>query len=188
VFLRTPHDVIVMSMQAHMLSENAPSQRSKVFGVDALGRRCATDRPWGTDQTTERKISVPRGKATTTKNAGTSEGRAATRAINDYLLYLETSKPRRGRKRDPERIRMQIESLNQKLAETHGVRKVSLLQKRIELQEELARLTMATDGEAYEANFIKHAADYSKRRKIGWNAWIEAGVPPAVLKAAGITE
>jgi hypothetical protein len=66
------------------------------------------------------------------------------------------------------------------------VRKISLLQKRLDLQKELSRLEMSTEGDAYEANFIKHAAAYSKRRGISWETWIEAGVPRAVLTKAGI--
>lgn len=129
---------------------------------------------------------MPRSQATTKTEAASAGGRAETRAINDYLLYLETSKPRRGRKRDPERIKAQIADLDTKLAGVHGVRKISLLQKRLDLQKELSRLEMSTEGDTYEANFIKHGAAYSKRRGISWETWIEAGVPRAVLAKAGI--
>lgn len=38
-----------------------------------------------------------------------------------------------------------------------------------------------------EDDFVGAAADYGSRRGLTYAAWREAGVPPAVLRRAGIT-
>lgn len=133
-----------------------------------------------------KETDVPRTRATRTTEGATAASRAETKAINEYLQYLETAKPRRGRKRNPTNLKNQIAALDTKLAQAHGVRKLSLLQKRLDLQDELNRLQMSSAADVYEANFIKHGASYSKRKGIKWETWIEAGVPRDVLAKAGI--
>ena len=42
------------------------------------------------------------------------------------------------------------------------------------------------DVAALETDFTAHAANYSTRKGISYQAWRELGVPAATLKAAGI--
>lgn len=64
--------------------------------------------------------------------------------------------------------------------------RVHLAQERIELQAELSALAGAPDLETLEDEFVTVAATYSERQGLTYAAWREAGVPPAVLRRAGI--
>ncbi|WP_298344851.1 hypothetical protein [Ferrimicrobium sp.] len=116
----------------------------------------------------------------------TSSLRMENKAINDYLAHLETSKPRRGRKRDVGKVRMQLEEIEKRLNEVSGIRRVDLLQKRADLNQELERLGSANDGTQLEKLFIEYASSYSERKGIRYETWLEAGVPATVLAKAGI--
>ena len=116
----------------------------------------------------------------------TSSLRLENKAINDYLAHLETSKPRRGRKRDVGKVRAQLEEIEKRLAEVSGIRRVDLLQKRADLNQELERLGSANDGTQLEKLFVEYAASYSARKGIRYETWLEAGVPASILAKAGI--
>ncbi|WP_298210107.1 hypothetical protein [Ferrimicrobium sp.] len=116
----------------------------------------------------------------------TSSLRMENKAINDYLAHLETSKPRRGRKRDVGKVRMQLEEIEKRLSEVSGIRRVDLLQKRADLNQELERLGSANDGTQLEKLFVEYASSYSVRKGIRYETWLEAGVPATVLARAGI--
>lgn len=118
--------------------------------------------------------------------AALAEGRAQGRAIRDYLEALETHKPRRGRKRTPDSVRKRLDRIEVELADADPMKRVSLVQERIDLQSELDALGGGVDLTELEAGFVTHAKDYSARKGISYGAWREVGVSPAVLKAAGI--
>ena len=116
-----------------------------------------------------------------------AEGRAQSRAIKNYLEALEAQRPRRGRPRSPETMRKRLEELKSEIPEADPVKRIQLVQKRIDLENELATLEQPHDLEKLEADFIKYAASYSGRKGISYAAWRELRVPARVLKAAGIT-
>ena len=67
------------------------------------------------------------------------------------------------------------------------VGKLQLIQRRIDLEAELERLSGASiDIESLEQAFVEVAASYSQAKGISYAAWREIGVDPAVLKKAGI--
>ena len=119
--------------------------------------------------------------------AALAEGRAQGRAIRDYLEALESHRPKRGRKRTPESIKKRLERVETELFDADPVRRVALIQERMDLENELAAADGGVDLDALERDFVKFAKDYSTRKNISYNAWREVGVPPATLRAAGIT-
>ena len=118
-----------------------------------------------------------------------AEGRAQGRSVKRYLEALEANKPKRGRKRTPESIQKRLEAIEADLASADGLKRLTLVQERLDLQEELERLQSddTVDLSALEAEFVKVAKGYGERKGISYAAWREVGVTPAVLKQAGIT-
>ena len=49
-----------------------------------------------------------------------------------------------------------------------------------------AGMAAASDISDLEAEFVRVAAGYSERKRVGYYAWRAVGVPASVLKAAGI--
>ena len=118
--------------------------------------------------------------------AALAVGREQGRAIRAYLEALESSAPKRGRKRTPESIDKRIAAIDEQLAAADPLRRVSLVQERLDLASERETLTESVDLSALEAGFIAAAKDYSERKGISRAAWREVGVPASVLKAAGV--
>jgi hypothetical protein len=114
-------------------------------------------------------------------------GRDEGRAVRAYLEALESNQPKRGRKRTPERIRTRLAEIDGSLQEVDPLKRVLLLQERLDLTDELDRLTNTNDLAGLEAGFVKVAASYSDRKGITFAAWREVGVPASVLAGAGIT-
>jgi len=118
--------------------------------------------------------------------AALAEGRAQGRAVRRYLEALEAHRPRRGRKRTPESIRKRLERIEAELPEVDPLKRLQLIQERIDLQHELEASETTVDLTALEAAFIDAAKGYSERKGISYQAWRELGVPASTLKAAGI--
>lgn len=116
-----------------------------------------------------------------------AEGRRQGKAVRDYLEALEQSRPKRGRKRTPDSIRKRLDKINDELTNADPVKKLQLIQDRIDLQAELEAMENKPDLEALEADFVAAAKPYSERKSISYAAWRELGVEASVLKRAGIT-
>jgi uncharacterized Ntn-hydrolase superfamily protein len=119
--------------------------------------------------------------------AALAEGRAQGRAVRRYLDALEAHKPKRGRRRTAESIASRLQKIEEELETADPVKRVDLIQERLNLQDELATHDQKVDLADLEAEFVAAAASYSERKGISYAAWREAGVPAATLKAAGIT-
>lgn len=126
-------------------------------------------------------------KMTDDHKAALAEGRTQSRAVRNYLEALEAHKPKRGRKRTAESITKRLDKIEEDLPTVDPIRRIGLLQERIDLQAELAASEQKVDMSELEAGFIASAAGYSERKGISYAAWREIGVTPAVLKAAGIS-
>ena len=119
--------------------------------------------------------------------AALARGRAQSRAVRRYLETLEASRPKRGRRRTPETIGKRIEAIEQALKGAGSVKKLELIQERLDLQKELDAMRNAPDLVDLKADFLKHAKAYAERKGISYTAWREAGVDAALLKEAGIS-
>ncbi|MFP5377770.1 MAG: hypothetical protein ACLGIO_13460 [Acidimicrobiia bacterium] len=119
--------------------------------------------------------------------AALAEGREQGRAVRRYLEALEQSRPKRGRKRTKETVERRLAEVERRLAEAEPLGRLHLIQERMDLREELA----AMDGDGVDLGALEDASvaaapAYGARRGITSSAWRAAGVPPSVLRRAGI--
>lgn len=117
-------------------------------------------------------------------------GRAQNAAVALYLELLATPR-RRGRRVDLAAREAEHADVVARLDadDVPMLDRLHLVQRRLDLEALLAEGDGAADEAALEeaqAGFVEHAAAYSERRGITYAAWREAGVPAAVLRAAGI--
>ena|SRR5687768_5886127 len=119
--------------------------------------------------------------------AAMAEGRNQSRAIAAYLDALETHKPKRGRKRTPESVDKRLSAIDKQLESANQIKRLSLIQERLDLLNERSAMQGSVDLSAFEDDFVAAASGYSERKGISYAAWRELGVPPAVLKRAGIS-
>lgn len=119
--------------------------------------------------------------------AALAEGRAQGRAVRQYLEALEANKPKRGRKRTPDSMRRRLTQINDEIASADPLKRVQLIQERMDLESSLEQHDQKLDLTQLERGFSKAAKSYSQRKGITYAAWRELGVTPAVLKKAGIT-
>lgn len=119
--------------------------------------------------------------------AALAQGRAESRAIKAYLKALEAKKP--GRPVTKESLEARLFAVNQKIdAVDDPLRKVDLIQTRLDIEDALEEVEMAVNLDELEAGFIEYAKPYSDRKGISYSAWRAMGVAPGTLKAAGIAE
>lgn len=119
--------------------------------------------------------------------AALAEGRDQGRAVRRYLEALEANKPKRGRKRSPESMKKRLDAVENELASADPLKRLHLVQERLDLQAALEATQSSVDLEALEKEFVSAAATYSERKGISYSAWRELGVPSSVLERAGIT-
>jgi hypothetical protein len=118
--------------------------------------------------------------------AAMAQGRNESRAIAAYLDALETNKPKRGRKRTPESITKRLDVIDKDLATANPIKRLSLIQERLDLQTERESMQGTVDLSSFEADFVAAAKGYSERKGISYAAWRQLGVSAPVLKRAGI--
>lgn len=117
--------------------------------------------------------------------AALAQGRRESRAVKDYLAALGSRRP--GRPVTKESLTAKIESLNAKVEkEGDSLKRLEMIQSRIDAEDRLAELEDAVDLEAVEKAFVEVAKSYSDRKGITYSAWREAGVPAATLREAGV--
>ncbi|MEM8926117.1 MAG: hypothetical protein AAGD35_21635 [Actinomycetota bacterium] len=114
-------------------------------------------------------------------------GRAEGRSVRAYLEALESSKPKRGRKRTKESIAARLERLEEEIVDADPLRRLQLAQERLDLNDELATMDTGIDIAELEAEFTRVAKGYAERKGITYAAFRQIGVPAAVLKKAGIS-
>jgi uncharacterized protein YicC (UPF0701 family) len=119
--------------------------------------------------------------------AALAVGREQSRAIRRYLEASEHNRPKRGRKRTAESIAKRLEAIERQIEQADVLTRVQLYQERMDLRRELESKKSGVDLSALEEDFIAAAAEFGKRKGIGYQAWREAGVDPAVLRRAGIS-
>src|SRR3954452_15277186 len=119
--------------------------------------------------------------------AALAEGRSQGRSVRRYLEALEAHKPRRGRKRTADSMRKRLEKIEEELLDADPLKRLQLVQERIDLQEELAATENKVDLDALEKDFVGAARSYSDRKGISYAAWRELGVSASTLRRAGVT-
>jgi hypothetical protein len=119
--------------------------------------------------------------------AALAEGRNQGRAVRNYLEALDQNRPKRGRKRTAESVQRDLARTEDDIATADALKRLELVQRRIDLQAELERMGTTVDLTELEAEFTKVAKAYAQRKGISYEAWREAGVSATTLKAAGIS-
>jgi hypothetical protein len=117
-----------------------------------------------------------------------AQGREEGRAIRRYLDALARQRPRRGRRRTVESANRQLRETVDQLTTARSLARVELLQRRIDLEAEIASLGQngGSDLSELEAGFVAAARGYSERKGITTQAWVQGGVPRSVLRQAGL--
>jgi hypothetical protein len=118
--------------------------------------------------------------------AALAQGRDEGRAIRAYLEAAEAHAPKRGRKRTPESIAKRLDVIDAAFPDADALTRLNLIQERLDLRAELARLGESGNLAALEAGFVAAAKGYSDRKGITRAAWRQAGVPAVVLRSAGL--
>jgi len=118
--------------------------------------------------------------------AALAKGREEGRIVRQYLEALESTKPRRGRKRTPESIRKRLATIDAQLPEAEPLNKLHLVEEKQRLESELAHAGDTVDLAALEKSFVKVARPYGERKGISYSAWRTVGVPASVLQQAKI--
>lgn len=113
-------------------------------------------------------------------------GREEARVIKEYLEALERRRP--GRPITADSVKHRIAALQAQIdAEASPLKRVELLQRRIDAEHSLAAVEDAPDIAGLESAFVACAKSYSERKGISYAAWREGGVPAATLRKAGLS-
>ena len=118
--------------------------------------------------------------------AALAKGREEGRIVRRYLEALESTKPRRGRKRTPESIRKRLFAIDNSLATADPLSRLHLIEERQRLEAELSHTGDTVDLAALEKSFIKVARVYGERKGISYSAWRTVGVSASVRQQAKI--
>jgi len=113
-------------------------------------------------------------------------GRDQTRAVRAYLEALEVSRPRRGPRPDPTKMRTRIAAIGTELAAVGPLERVALHQERIDLERQLETIEQRDRLDGLERDFVAAVGEYSRRHGISADAWLAVGVPRDALKRAGV--
>jgi hypothetical protein len=136
-----------------------------------------------------KKTTKKRGaaKMSNAHKSALAEGREASRHVRAYLDALETQRPKRGRKLDPESVKKRIALIDENLKSAGGFERLNLLADKEALQGKLAGADVKVDLTDLRKHFIKHAKAYGERKNISYATWRSAGVSAEDLKAAGVS-
>ena len=118
--------------------------------------------------------------------ASLAQGRSEGRIVRNYLEAVRANRPRRGRRRTSTSVSTRLAAVELELLTADALQQLLLVQERLDLQKELEGMAAASDISDLEAEFVRVAAGYSERKRVGYDAWRAVGVPASVLKAAGI--
>jgi hypothetical protein len=115
-----------------------------------------------------------------------AKGREEGRIVRRYLEALESTKPRRGRKRTPESITKRLHTIDATLAESDPLTRLHLIEEKQRLEAELSATGDTVDLAALEKDFVKVARIYGERKGVSYSAWRTVGVSASVLQQAKI--
>ncbi|WP_052665889.1 hypothetical protein [Nitriliruptor alkaliphilus] len=135
---------------------------------------------------TKRAATKPNRTMSAEHKEALARGRNEGRAVRAYLAALDqAAKP--GRRMSKDELEKRLAATRDEIAaETDPVKRLELIQKRLDLEERLSDQGNDVDLAQLEADFVAAAAGYAERKGISYSAFRESGVPAATLKAAGI--
>ena len=119
--------------------------------------------------------------------AALAKGREEGLSVRRYLEALESSRPKRGRKRTPASIDRKLASIEAQLEAADPLTRLHLLQQKKDLQDERSKTGDVQDLSDLEKQFVKVAKAYGERKGISYGTWRTAGVSASVLQKAGVS-
>ena len=108
--------------------------------------------------------------------AALAKGREEGRIVRQYLEALESTKPRRGRKRTPDSIRRRLTAIEAALPTADPLSRLHLVEEKQRLEAELS----------HSGDTVDLARLYGERKGISYSAWRTVGVSASVLQQAKI--
>ena len=114
-------------------------------------------------------------------------GRAEGRMVRAYLEALDSSRPKRGRKRTKESISRRLERISTELETADPLKRLQLTQEQLDLEQELESMDSGVNLSDLENDFVRVAKGYAERKGLTYAAFRQIGVPASVLKRAGIS-
>jgi len=119
--------------------------------------------------------------------AALAVGRARARGVRKYLEALESHRPKPGRRRTPENMRMRIAAIESEMDEARPLQRLHLTQEKMDLESKIEAAEAVVDISAFEDDFVAVAREYGETNGISYSAWRSIGVPAAILKRAGVS-
>jgi len=114
------------------------------------------------------------------------QGRKDARAVKAYLEFVETNRPKRGRRRTQESITNRLAAIEEEMASASALARLNLFQEQADLAAELEALKTQVDGTEMRAAFVEAAGRYAASKGIQKAAFKQMGVDAATLREAGI--
>ena len=118
--------------------------------------------------------------------AALAKGREEGRVVRRYLEALESTKPRRGRKRTTGLDHQASQHHRRSADRCRCIEPAPPVQEKQQLEAELSQTGDTVDLAALEKEFIKVARAYGDRKGITYSAWRTVGVSAPVLQQAKI--
>ncbi len=133
-----------------------------------------------------KKMPRPKGtKVTPAHKKAMKEGRRRKAVVDRYIDAV--NKPgRRGRKVTKAELERRLRKAEEELDAATGADRVLTAQRIRDLEARLDEKTETVDLAGLERDFVKVAKAYGESKDLSYGAWRDAGVPPEVLKKAGI--
>jgi hypothetical protein len=123
-------------------------------------------------------------KMTDEHKAALARGRREAAAVRRYLEALEQD----AGGVDVDKLRKRVDDLQRRAEEeTDPLRRVELIEQRIDAEKALEDAEKAPDMDALETEFSEVVVAYSQRKGISYKAWRELGVPASVLREGGLS-
>ena len=117
--------------------------------------------------------------------AALAKGREEGRIVRRYLEALESTKPRRGRKRTPESIKRRLATIDSTVDDADPLARLHLIEERQRLEAELTATGDTVDLAALEKDFIKVARLYGDRKGISYSARASSSTRPSAEPSSG---
>lgn len=138
----------------------------------------------------KKRVGLPKGSMTKAHKDALAEGRRRGQIVREYLKAIADARPRRGRPITKEGLRKRIADLDRELKKDHDdpLKKLDLVQRRIDAQKKLDEFDAPVDLTAIEKKFVGVARAYGEAKGISAEAWLEMGVSREVLKRAKIVD
>ncbi len=113
-------------------------------------------------------------------------GRKDARAVGAYLEFLETHRPKRGRRRTEESITKRLAAIEEELVDASPLARLNMHQEQANLAAELDAMKNQVDGTELREAFVEAAGRYAQSKGIQKAAFRQMGVDAATLREAGI--